>query len=76
LPETIAFTTGPMAKGREGSLGVGFAFANKPHFFAWQGDLATGKALFEADFGSGRTQLSAAVSLLKPEYALAEAMFF
>ena len=39
-------------------------------------DLATGHAAFEADLGSGRTQLNAAVSLLPPENALSEAMFF
>jgi hypothetical protein len=75
-PETIAFTARPMTKGQDGSIGVSFAFANSARFFEWHGDLQTGKALFEADFGSGRTRLSAAVSLLKPENALSEAMFF
>ena len=44
--------------------------------FSWHGSLATGTAQFEADFGSGHTTLQAAVSLLTPEAALSEAMFF
>jgi hypothetical protein len=44
--------------------------------FDWQGDVTTGAAVFRADFGSGRTELHAAVSLLAPENALSEAMFF
>jgi glucose-6-phosphate dehydrogenase assembly protein OpcA len=44
--------------------------------FSWKGDVASGAALFEADFGTGRTRLPAAVSLLSPENALSEAMFF
>lgn len=44
--------------------------------FDWQGDVSTGAAVFTADFGSGRTELHAAVSLLAPENALSEAMFF
>ena len=44
--------------------------------FAWRGDVGTGAAVFLADFGSGRTELHAAVSLLAPENALSEAMFF
>jgi glucose-6-phosphate dehydrogenase assembly protein OpcA len=58
------------------SLGVSFVYADPAHFFRWRGALETGQALFEADFGTGRTRLSAAVSLLPPETALAEAMFF
>ena len=37
---------------------------------------APGHAVFDADFGSGRTTLPAAVSLLSAENALSEAMFF
>ncbi len=44
--------------------------------FSWRGDVGTGAALFRADFGSGQTELPAAVSLLAPENALSEAMFF
>ncbi len=44
--------------------------------FAWHGDVASGAAIFKADFGRGRTELHAAVSLLAPENALSEAMFF
>jgi hypothetical protein len=44
--------------------------------FMWNADLGTGHSVFEADFGSGKTTLPAAVSLLAPEAALGEAMFF
>jgi hypothetical protein len=60
----------------KGSLGITFAYEGAKRFFRWSGDLATGHARFEADFGTGRTRLSAAVSLLTPEMALSEAMFF
>jgi glucose-6-phosphate dehydrogenase assembly protein OpcA len=59
-----------------GSLAIAFEYGNAAHFFRWSGDLGTGHALFEADYGNGRTTLPAAVSLLKPEMALSEAMFF
>jgi glucose-6-phosphate dehydrogenase assembly protein OpcA len=62
--------------GETGSLGVSFTYADPARFFRWNGDLASGHALFEADFGSGRTRLSAGVSLLPPENALSEGMFF
>jgi hypothetical protein len=57
------------------SLAVKFTYANLKSF-SWQGDLAKGNALFEADFGTGQTRLPAPVSLLSPESALSEAMFF
>jgi hypothetical protein len=57
-------------------LAVGFTYANSSRMFRWSGDLATGHALFEADFGAGATKLPAAASLLAPENALSEAMFF
>ncbi len=57
-------------------LSVKFEYDIAGRHFRWQGDLKTGHALFEADFGSGPTKLAAAVSLLSPEMALSEAMFF
>lgn len=58
-----------------GSLALSFSYGG-PKNFSWTGDLARGQAQFEADFGTGRTSLPAAVSLLAPENALSEAMFF
>ena len=58
-----------------GSFDLSFEYANT-HQFHWHGDLAHGSAHFVADFGGGRTELPTAVSLLKPEAALGEAMFF
>jgi hypothetical protein len=74
--DAVAFTVGPLAKNTAGSLAVRFDYADAARYFRWSGDLATGHALFEADLGTGRTTLPAAVSLLKPEVALSEAMFF
>lgn len=53
-----------------------FSYLGGKKMFSWHGDLKRGTALFEADFGTGRTTLPAAVSLLAPEAALSEAMFF
>jgi hypothetical protein len=72
----LEFTTTETPAGKGPSLAVSFEYAEAARYFHWRGDLATGKALFEANFGSGQTTLSAAVSLLSPENALSEAMFF
>ncbi|MDX2186904.1 MAG: glucose-6-phosphate dehydrogenase assembly protein OpcA [Opitutaceae bacterium] len=57
------------------SLSLVFEYTNGRHF-RWKGDLATGQAVFDADFGHGRSSLHTAVSLLAPEAALSEAIFF
>lgn len=44
--------------------------------FRWTADLATAHALFDADFGTGRTKMPVSVAFLPPENALSEAMFF
>src|SRR5271165_83303 len=44
--------------------------------FSWNADLASGRAVLEADLGSGRTTMPATVALLSEEAALGEAMFF
>jgi hypothetical protein len=75
-PDAFPFSTEQLPAKEKKSLALHFEYTNPERFFRWSGDLATGQALFEADFGTGRTTLSAAVSLLKPENALSEAMFF
>jgi hypothetical protein len=72
----VEWKTVPFDSEKKGNFGVAFSYTDKAHFFRWNGDFATGDALFEADLGNGRTRLSAAVSLLSPESALSEAMFF
>ncbi|MGH7956512.1 MAG: glucose-6-phosphate dehydrogenase assembly protein OpcA [Opitutaceae bacterium] len=72
----VAWSAKLLGGEEKGSLGLSFTYANAARFFRWNGDLSTAHALFEADFGGGRTRLSAAVSLLPPEIALSEAMFF
>ncbi|WP_404422487.1 glucose-6-phosphate dehydrogenase assembly protein OpcA [Nibricoccus sp. IMCC34717] len=56
-------------------LSLKFEYTNGRRF-RWSGDLAAGAAVFEADFGHGPTTLHTSVSLLPPEAALSEAMFF
>jgi len=70
------FGLNPMPAGAAGSFGLTFGYAGGKKSFAWRGDLATGHAQFEADFGTGRTTLPASVSLLPADTALSEAMFF
>ena len=57
------------------SFELDFKYSNA-HRFHWRGDLAHTSGYFEADFGTGTTTLPTAVSLLSPEAALGEAMFF
>lgn len=70
---TVIFSQQPISTG---SLAIRFEYSIAGKFFRWTGDLATKHALFEADFGTGRASLPAPVSLLAPEAALSEAMFF
>jgi glucose-6-phosphate dehydrogenase assembly protein OpcA len=64
------------AAGKRRNFAVNFTYEKPNRYFRWSGDLTTRHAVFEADFGSGVTKLPAAVSLLAPENALSEAMFF
>ena len=57
-------------------LAVRFEYADAARYFRWSGNLATQRAVFEAALGGGKTKLPAAASLLSPENALSEAMFF
>ncbi|HEY8932903.1 MAG TPA: glucose-6-phosphate dehydrogenase assembly protein OpcA [Rariglobus sp.] len=57
------------------SFELDFNYTNA-HRFHWCGDLEHGSGKFEADYGTGKTTLPTAVSLLSPEAALGEAMFF
>lgn len=59
----------------EGSFAVRFDYANKQRF-EWRGDLAHGSACTEASYGCETIRMPGAISLLSPETALAEAMFF
>ncbi|HVS53348.1 MAG TPA: glucose-6-phosphate dehydrogenase [Opitutaceae bacterium] len=74
--EKILFRTERMPGDASGRLAVRFVYADAARSFRWSGDLATHHALFEANLGCGATRLPAAVSLLSPENALSEAMFF
>jgi glucose-6-phosphate dehydrogenase assembly protein OpcA len=56
-------------------LQLNFEYANG-HCFRWHGDLERKNACIEADFGAGRSMMHIAVSLLSPDAALSDAMFF
>jgi Glucose-6-phosphate dehydrogenase subunit. len=70
--ERVAFPNGGAAE----SLGVEFVYEGGRKYFRWSGSFETRQAKFEADFGDGPTELAAGASLLPPEVALSEAMFF
>ena len=74
--DALALRTAALEDSGNRTVSVEFGYRGGGKCFRWRGDLATGRAQFEADFGGGRTNLSAAVSLLTPESALSEAMFF
>jgi hypothetical protein len=71
--DTPAELAGP--EGPPSSLALSFAYEGGK-FLSWKADVASGHAIFEADFGNGRTEMPATVALLPQENALAEAMFF
>ncbi len=74
--DAVKYVTTPLAQDAGAGLKVSFEYAQPEKYFRWSGDFAAGHGLFEADFGSGKTTLSAAASLLPPATALSEAMFF
>jgi len=59
----------------EGALKLDFEYSNG-HHFRWHADLAQSHATIDADFGAGHSVMNIAVSLLKRDAALSEAMFF
>jgi hypothetical protein len=61
--------------GAPGACSVRFVY-DGGKAFSWGGDLASGQSVFDADFASGRTTLSATARLLAPDEALSDAMFF
>jgi glucose-6-phosphate dehydrogenase assembly protein OpcA len=71
----VEFRNQALAGSKTRILELHFEYADKRRF-DWRGDLTHGSAQFEAELGAGRVALSAAVSLLSPEAALSEAMFF
>ena len=73
-PEVV-FRSEALAGCKARSFEMHFEYADKRRF-DWRGDLTQGSAQFDAELGAGRVSLSAAVSLLSPEAALSEAMFF
>jgi len=52
-----------------------FEYGDAKHFH-WQGNCHTGVSEFSANLGNGEIKLPSHISLLAPEQALSEAMFF
>jgi glucose-6-phosphate dehydrogenase assembly protein OpcA len=65
-----------VAAGEAHVLTAAFAYADGAKQFHWQGDVKSGHAKFECNFGGETIRLPGSVSLLSPEKALSEAMFF
>jgi hypothetical protein len=72
---TEALGMGPDALAGPRAFELSFSYDDS-RFFSWKADLDQAHAQFEADFGSGRNTMTTTVSLLSPESALSEAMFF
>jgi len=72
----VAFSLATLAQGKAGTFALNFAYTGGKKRFAWQGDLRSGTARFDAKLRGGGTKLPAAISLLSPEAALNEAMFY
>lgn len=72
----LSYVVEPGGEGSERSLAVTFGFESQNRYFRWRGDAATGQGFFEVDLGTGSTELAAGMSLLPPESALGEAVFF
>lgn len=72
---SVDFRSEALSSCKAGTFELHFEYSDKRRF-DWRGDLRQGSAQFDAELGSGRVILPAAVSLLNPEAALGEAMFF
>ena len=74
LPE-VGFDCRPASPTEGGLLRLAFEYANG-HCFQWYGNVERKNACIEADYGAGRSTMHIAVSLLTPDAALSDAMFF
>jgi len=72
---TVSYTAAPLPAGTSGSLALSFDYGDARHF-RWHADFAQNASLFEADFGAGPVTLPTTASLLAPESALSESIFF
>jgi hypothetical protein len=72
---TVNYAGTPLPAGTPGSLELRFDYSDARQF-CWHGDFAKNASRFEADFGAGRVTLPTTASLLAPESALSDAIFF
>lgn len=75
VAETVRFEQAPFPTGAKGSFDISFTYANAQRF-RWHGDVVHGTSCFHASYGCEQIEMPGSVSLLAPEAALAEAMFF
>jgi hypothetical protein len=73
--ERVRGTVRLVEHGDEHGLALEFCYREAQRF-RWQGDLHSGQGSFSAQLGGGEITLPTMVSLLPPDVALAEAMFF
>jgi hypothetical protein len=73
--ERVQGTVRLVERGDERGLALEFCYRGAQRF-RWQGDLHSGQGSFSAQLGGGDITLPTMVSLLSPDVALAEAMFF
>jgi hypothetical protein len=75
-PENLSLRAETFSGRATPSFAVRFDYGSAARHFRWTGDLGTKQAVFEAELGGAKTRLPAGISLLAPEFALSEAMFF
>ncbi len=73
--KSLTNTTKLLKPTGEKKLSLQFDYDNT-YAFTWQGNFTKGCATITANFGTGLTELRTNTSLLSPEAALGEAMFF
>ena len=71
----VDYRSEALSGGKAQSFELHFGYSDGRRF-DWRGDLTQGSAQFDAELGAGKVTLHAAISLLSPEAALGEAMFF
>jgi glucose-6-phosphate dehydrogenase assembly protein OpcA len=74
LDQGVTFTVTPVDCA--GCFSMEFAYADAKKTFRWSADLTKNQAELTGDLGTGRTTQAVGASLLAPEMALAEAMFY
>ncbi|MFA5264761.1 MAG: glucose-6-phosphate dehydrogenase assembly protein OpcA [Opitutaceae bacterium] len=73
--EAVEWRSAELPHGQDTCFDLAFEYSDAKRFY-WRGNCHTGVSEFDADLGTGEIKLPSHISLLAPEHALAEAMFF